>query len=283
MGLTQVVPGVGMNPDFEAPAFSPDGNWLAFSVGKCYLEGCSPSCEKDCVAWHVYVVKTDGTGLHQVAAYGTGPTWSADGKWLTYQGFVGNAAFGHYTGVYVVRRDGKHRQRLAANGNDPVFAPRGDLIAYRCGGKTPPAGSGAGFVPRPSLCVVRRGGSGKRVIATGFIQTSSSPTFAGHQTPGRSRSHATTPTASHRPTTETWSSSRSTAANPQPSSGRNGFSSRSPGLHTAARSPTSRKRFPRTSTPTAPSTSPPPPPTTQRSSPTTPSQPTTSSGRTTRS
>ncbi len=167
MGLTQVVP-PGYAPDFEAPTLSPDGTWLAFSVGKCYQEGCSPTCQKDCIAWHVYVAKTDGTGLHEVAAYGTTPAWSADGKWLAYQGFVGNAAFGHYTGVYVVRRDGKQRKRLAANGNDPVFAPRGNLIAYRCGGKTPPAGSGINPLLRPSLCVVNRNGSGRRVIATGF-------------------------------------------------------------------------------------------------------------------
>ena len=182
MGLTQLVPsqhtappyfGVG-NPDFggATATFSPDGTSIAFTIWKCFSqETCSSDCQKDCVDSHVYVIKTDGTGLHEVAPNGTSPTWSADGKWLAYQGFVRDAAFGQYTGVYVVRRDGKQRKRVA-EGNDPVFAPRGNLIAYRCGGKTPPAGSGAGFVPRPSLCLVSRNGSARRIIATGFMHQS---------------------------------------------------------------------------------------------------------------
>jgi hypothetical protein len=173
MGLAPLVPPglLVINPDFDGATatFSPDGNWVAFTVGKCIPpEGCSTDCQKDCVDSHVYVVKTDGTGLHEVAPNGTSPSWSADGKWIVYQGFVGDAAFGGYTGVYVVRRDGKLRTRLAVDGSDPVFAPRGNFLAYHCGGTTPAPGSGAGLQRRPSVCVMNRNGSGKRVIGTGY-------------------------------------------------------------------------------------------------------------------
>ena len=181
MGLSQLVPsqytawpyfGVG-NPDFGGAnaVFSPDGTWIAFTIYKCFEEGCSSDCQKDCADSNVYVEKTDGTALHEAAPNATSPTWSADGKWLTYQGFAGNAAFGTYTGVYVVRRNGEGRKRIVINGSYPVFAPRGSLLAYRCGGKLPDPGGGAGHVWRPSVCVATRNGSGKRVIATGYAHS----------------------------------------------------------------------------------------------------------------
>jgi dipeptidyl aminopeptidase/acylaminoacyl peptidase len=168
MGLTQVADGVNvLNPDFAnlTPTFSPDSNWLAFSVGKCDTSAaCSSQCQFNCLASYVYVVKTDGTGLHQVTSSGTSPSWSADGKWLTYQGFVGDGDFGTPSGIYVIRRDGTGRGWIA-DGNDPVFAPRGNLVAYRCGGHPDLAGWGLGIVPRPDLCVVRRDGTGRRIVA----------------------------------------------------------------------------------------------------------------------
>jgi len=158
MGLTQVLP--SGPPLMSSGPFSPDGTWIAFTAGKCYSqETCSSDCQKDCFASYVYVVKSDGTGLHQVAASGTDASWSADGKWLTYQGFAGNAADGHDTGIYVVRRDGKHGRRLVVDGTEPLFAPRDNLIAYRCERNT-------------SMCVVNRDGSGKRVIGTGYSHIS---------------------------------------------------------------------------------------------------------------
>ena len=63
-----------------APAWSPDGQWLAFARS---TDGRR--------SFHVYVMRPDGTGLRQLThgRYDESPSWSPDGQWIAYQSMGG--------------------------------------------------------------------------------------------------------------------------------------------------------------------------------------------------
>jgi Tol biopolymer transport system component len=90
------------------PAWSPDGRFVAFASSR--------------LGGGIYVIATDGTGLHRVIR---GPAsdvvWSPDGRRLAYMG---------PGGVYVARSDGTHPVRiLGRRFSLPAWAPRGDNLA----------------------------------------------------------------------------------------------------------------------------------------------------------
>jgi hypothetical protein len=136
--VTVPMPGyVGSNP-----AFSPDGGTIAFTIGVL------PSNAKK-----LYLVGRDGSKLRELTSRGHTPSWSGDGRWLTF-----TADTISDTKVMLVRADGKALRTLAA-GHAAVFAPRGGLIAFL----SKPS--------RHSLELIDRNGTGVRVITTAFVPT----------------------------------------------------------------------------------------------------------------
>ena len=108
--------------DYGAPAFSPNGRWIAFDAGR-----------------RIAVVRTHGTGRHLLPAGGTGgprasgygssPAWSADGKRIVFdapRSTVPRAV----TDLYVVAADGSGRaSRVVRNAADPSWSVDG-LFAF---------------------------------------------------------------------------------------------------------------------------------------------------------
>jgi Tol biopolymer transport system component len=77
-----------------APAWSPQGDWIAFSNSDVEHPGTNG----------VYLIRPDGTELTQLAAPELGePVWSPDGEWLAFAGELG---------VFRMRRDGTEKIRL---------------------------------------------------------------------------------------------------------------------------------------------------------------------------
>jgi len=54
------------------PRWSPNGQWIAFSQSRGYLDG-------------IFVIKPDGTGMRKVSETGGWPVWWPDSKQIGYQ------------------------------------------------------------------------------------------------------------------------------------------------------------------------------------------------------
>ena len=76
-GATSLTPGMQEQPLDTGPAWSPDGNRIAFTRCGAALFGCN-------VSEDVYVMNADGSGLQLVAAGANRPAWSPDGTKLAY-------------------------------------------------------------------------------------------------------------------------------------------------------------------------------------------------------
>jgi Tol biopolymer transport system component len=66
---------VGSGVSNWAPAWSPDGQWLAFARS---TDGRR--------SFHVFVMRADGSGLRQIThgRFDESPSWSPDGRWIAY-------------------------------------------------------------------------------------------------------------------------------------------------------------------------------------------------------
>jgi Tol biopolymer transport system component len=118
------------------PAWSPDGQWIAFS---------SARADPTFGMYDIWVVKANGTGLVRITTPGAGdtgwPTWSADGSHVVYS---------QNNEVWQVSKSGGGwgtPGMLWDGGNHPSFSPSGKHIAYDNGGDIqvraygPPVGS----------------------------------------------------------------------------------------------------------------------------------------------
>jgi Tol biopolymer transport system component len=106
----------------EAPAWSPDGQKLAFERRVSPLVKGQCACDID-----LFTMNVDGSGqknLTRNPVYDRRPVWSPDAQRL---------AFVRYRDVWVMNADGSDQRRLTPNpqGDDrPVWSPDGQQIAY---------------------------------------------------------------------------------------------------------------------------------------------------------
>jgi TolB protein len=149
---------VGGNGWDETPAWSPDGNRIAFARS-VYAPG-----EPDIalVGVDVWTVAADGRGRRNLTrdAGSTSPVWSPGGRRI---------AFARGDGVLVVRRDGSGKTRIARRDDPdtPAWSPDGRMVAFTAPGE---------------LRIVGGGGGGQRRLARG-ADTTWSPAWS----PDRSR------------------------------------------------------------------------------------------------
>jgi WD40-like Beta Propeller Repeat len=100
-----------------APAWSPDGERLAFSVIR---PGSQPQ---------LWIVEADGTGLRQVTgAGGYDPAWSPDGQRLVFSVDRLDNRECHWRDLYTVGADGSGLELLIRRGDDPDWSARGEIV-----------------------------------------------------------------------------------------------------------------------------------------------------------
>lgn len=105
---TLVVPTDNGKVDVDAPAFSPDGRWLAFTLIS-YGPGLGPDQRSLLQTFSVWVVRADGADARRVDA-GRNPRWSSDGRDL---GFDPQSKPGPALGLSVV--DTRHFAPVQVN------------------------------------------------------------------------------------------------------------------------------------------------------------------------
>jgi Tol biopolymer transport system component len=103
-----------------APAWSPDGKWLAFTR--------STDGQR---SFHVYVMRANGTGIRQITRgrYDESPAWSPDGRWIAYV-TMGGLRIVHPNGLgsRAVRGTGiTGADYTLTYGGSPSWTPRGRL------------------------------------------------------------------------------------------------------------------------------------------------------------
>lgn len=101
-------------------AWSPDGQWLAFSE----YPGGEFSAEK----WAVWVVRADGTERRRIAEHATYVTWSPDGKRVGY-----GADLGHGWGLFSTTLDSGVTEcytDLQHKDRQPAWSPDGKRLAF---------------------------------------------------------------------------------------------------------------------------------------------------------
>jgi len=111
---------VGARATDWAPAWSPDGKWLAFARS---TDGRR--------SFHVYVMRADGSGVRQLThgRFDESPAWSPDGRWIAYASAAG---------IKIVHPDGSGTRFVRGTGvtgknysvpyaATPSWTPRGRL------------------------------------------------------------------------------------------------------------------------------------------------------------
>jgi hypothetical protein len=137
--------GLSSDPELRvvSPAWSPDGQRLAWLIGDCRAEGCQYSVG-------VFDLEAQAAQfLHPYNPVGRGgqppaPVWSPDGRWLA---FAAAAVDADDAGLWVVRADGQRAEEyrldtgLGRVDPNPIWSPDGRWLVF---GSTP-QGVGSGL------------------------------------------------------------------------------------------------------------------------------------------
>ena len=122
--------------NFQAPAWSPDGQKLAFErrLDPTKYGGQCGSCDIE-----VYVMNADGSGqqnLTRNVAQDNSAAWSPDGEKIAFVSDRDGKPEGHFppeTDIHVMNADGSGQQNLTRNpagARNPVWSPDGRKIAF---------------------------------------------------------------------------------------------------------------------------------------------------------
>ena len=137
-----------------APRFSPDGEKIIFSLTK---KGSS----------NIFIQKLDNNEIIQITNnrhINTSPSFSPDNKWIVFSSDRSGKQ-----NLYIKKNDGnlsKIAKRISYGDGSyatPVWSPRGDYIAFT---KT--------FKNEFFIGLIKKDGSGERIIATGYLTESPS-------------------------------------------------------------------------------------------------------------
>jgi Tol biopolymer transport system component len=129
----------GARPYSYEPAWSPDGERLAFSG---FLESSRTLAE---ASRELFVVSADGSRLERLTSnrvYDKSPSWSPDGSRIVFE---------RAGSIWVMHADGSRARRVVPGARAPSWSPDGRSIAYL-------RGSGSIELARPD-------GTGQRLIA----------------------------------------------------------------------------------------------------------------------
>ena len=107
-----------VSTNYTDPVYSPDGSMVAFRVQTSFTQ------------WRLYVMRSDGTGAHQVTPQPIigPPSWSPDGRRIAFGGSLPGG-----TEVFTVRLDGTGLEQLTnadPSSGYPQWSPDGDRIVY---------------------------------------------------------------------------------------------------------------------------------------------------------
>ncbi len=172
---------------FETPAWSPDGNFLAFvnnfdiyimdaGGNECRNLTNDPSIKDYGPAWSpdgryiafasdrgdyrdIYVIQVDGKNLRRVtnnSADNEHPSWSPDGKRIAFS----TTQEGNWE-IFTIKADGTDQVRVtdtgdeSANNKEPAWSPDGKMIAF------------VSDRPRNDVFLINADGTGMRVVSDG--------------------------------------------------------------------------------------------------------------------
>jgi TolB protein len=120
--------------DSFGPAFSPDGDEIAFEHGSA-----------------IWVMRSDGSHAHQLVKAAGAPAYSPDGETLVFERFQVNGG----TMLWTLNLSSGHTRPLGVHGFEPSYSPDGDTLVYD-------------ILAEDEVWRVRSNGKHARRIATGF-------------------------------------------------------------------------------------------------------------------